>query len=193
MPAYFKFLTILFFHIVLQEQVDVVILEVGIGGELDCTNVIRNTELVGLTSLGLEHTQLLGDTLEEIAWQKAGIIKPQSKVFTSANQQECLQVIRTRIKERKAASFCIVPEFEKYLKELPNDKRVNLLKLNDVTRLNGSLAIQLAHAWLRKHGHKAGDIYYELNGTKLSQETLNGIENCSWPGRCQLVKLGKYK
>lgn len=51
---------------------DCAIVEVGIGGQYDSTNILRNTELVGITALQLEHTQLLGHTLEEIAWQKSG-------------------------------------------------------------------------------------------------------------------------
>lgn len=123
MPAYFKFLTILCFHVFLGENVDVAILEVGIGGEYDSTNIVRlklnkvnnceeifliffrTTKTVGITSLGLEHTNILGNTLEEIAWQKAGIIKEKSNVFTSVVQDDCLSVIKKRCKEK---NVCII-------------------------------------------------------------------------------------
>ena len=189
MPAYFKFLTVLSFHIYLHEKVDVVILEVGIGGELDSTNIVPNTKTVGITSLGLEHTQLLGNSLEEIAWQKAGIIKPHSTVYTSCTQSECWEVIQKRAKEKHAQLYK-VPEFEEYFRE-PN---LEALKqhLNNVVILNGSLALQLAYDWLRQNRngfHKD----YEVNKSRLTQQAIKGIVNCSWPGRCQRVQFFNFK
>ncbi|KAM7349220.1 folylpolyglutamate synthase, mitochondrial-like isoform 2-T2 [Cochliomyia hominivorax] len=166
MPAYFKFLTILAFHTYLAEKIDAVIMEVGIGGELDSTNIIPNTKTVGITSLGLEHTQLLGNSLKEIAWQKAGIIKPFSTVYTSVTQEECWQVIKARAKEKQAKVYR-VPEFESYF-QYP--KLVEVKKqLNNVTVLNGSLALQLAYDWLRQNCngfHKD----YEINEPRLKDD-----------------------
>ena len=62
-PPYFKFLTILAFNIFWAEAVDVAIIEVGIGGEYDCTNIIERPVVTGVTSLGLDHTSLLGHTI----------------------------------------------------------------------------------------------------------------------------------
>lgn len=75
MPFYFAFLTIMAFHIFVKENVDVAIMEVGIGGEYDTTNVVRKPVVCGVTSLGLDHVSVLGDTIEKIAWQKGGIFK----------------------------------------------------------------------------------------------------------------------
>lgn len=75
MPAYFRFLTILAFHVFLKMKVDVAIIEVGIGGQYDCTNIIRKPVVCGVTSLGLDHTTLLGKDIQSIAWQKGGIFK----------------------------------------------------------------------------------------------------------------------
>lgn len=105
LPSYFKFLTILAYYIFVKEKVDVAIIEVGIGGEHDCTNILRNTEVVGITSLHLEHTQLLGNTMEEIAWQKAGIIKESSSVFTMPQPENCLKVIEERTNDKKVTKF----------------------------------------------------------------------------------------
>lgn len=101
MPQYFKFLTVLSFYVFIEEKVDVAIFEVGIGGQYDPTNVIPATKTVGITSLGLEHTQLLGDTLEEIAWQKTGIVKKKSNVFTVEQPNECIGVIVDRTAENQ--------------------------------------------------------------------------------------------
>jgi len=81
MPAYFRFLTLMSFHVFLQEKVDVAVIEVGIGGAYDSTNIIRKPVVCGVTSLGMDHVITLGGTLESIAWQKAGIFK----VFTEAD------------------------------------------------------------------------------------------------------------
>ncbi|XP_067636246.1 folylpolyglutamate synthase, mitochondrial isoform X2 [Eurosta solidaginis] len=183
MPAYFKFLTILSFHIFLEEQVQVIIMEVGIGGELDCTNVIRNTQTVGISSLGLEHTHLLGDTLHEIAWQKAGIIKDHSDVYTSVTQKECLDVIKERAKERNA-SLHIVPEYKQYI-DKPETEEL-LSNLNEVIKLNGSLAIQLAYDWLRKNGFTS---YKQIKPTELTSEVEIALKLCRWPGRCEILSV----
>lgn len=65
----------------------------------------RNTKTVGITSLALEHTNILGNTLEEIAWQKAGIIKEKCKVFTNVKQDVCLDVIEKRAKEKNVSFY----------------------------------------------------------------------------------------
>lgn len=103
LPSYFKFLQIMAFYIFIRENVECAIVEVGIGGEFDSTNIIKHTEIVGITALQLEHTQLLGETLEEIAWQKAGIIKANSHVRTMTQPEICMKVITERFEERKVS------------------------------------------------------------------------------------------
>lgn len=63
----------------MQEKVDVAIFEVGVGGEYDSTNILENPIVCGITALGLDHVSVLGNTLESIAWHKAGIIKVKSE------------------------------------------------------------------------------------------------------------------
>uniref|UniRef100_A0A0R0L3L3 tetrahydrofolate synthase n=1 Tax=Glycine max TaxID=3847 RepID=A0A0R0L3L3_SOYBN len=75
MPPLFLFLTILAFKIFISEQVDAAIIEVGLGGKEDSTNVIKEPTVCGITSLGMDHTEILGDTLGQIASHKAGIFK----------------------------------------------------------------------------------------------------------------------
>lgn len=77
MAPLFQFLTVLAFKIFVSEKVDVAIIEVGLGGTKDSTNVIKKPVVCGITSLGMDHTELLGDTLGEIAAHKAGIFKYQ--------------------------------------------------------------------------------------------------------------------
>ena len=73
-PQYFQFLTLLAIHVFCAQRVDVAIMEVGIGGEYDTTNVIRRPRVCGITSLGIDHTKLLGNTIEDIAWHKVSVV-----------------------------------------------------------------------------------------------------------------------
>ena len=75
MPQYFRFLTLMALHVFKKEQVDVAIMEVGIGGEYDCTNVIEKPVVCAISPLGYDHQPILGNTIEEISWHKAGITK----------------------------------------------------------------------------------------------------------------------
>ena len=96
-PPYFKFLTILAFNIFFKEDVDVAIIEVGIGGEYDCTNIIEKPLVTGITSLGLDHTSLLGNSITDIAWHKAGIMKQDVVCYVDPFQkQEALDVVTKR-------------------------------------------------------------------------------------------------
>lgn len=182
MPAYFKFVTILGFHVFVAEKVDVAVLEVGIGGESDCTNIVRNVGTVGITSLALEHTDLLGNTLEEIAWQKAGIIKPCSSIFTHVTQPECLQVIRQRAKEHGIDTVHEVPPTEEYFCSEVTAAH-NYDDLSAVIKLNGSLAIQLAMDYLSKTQGRE----HTANEVRMDPLLLDGLVKAHWPGRCQKV------
>lgn len=81
---------------------DLVLLEVGMGGRLDATNIIRTPVLTVLTSISMDHMEFLGNTLEEIAWNKAGILKPGVPVASAHQQPEAERVIR----EEAAAKGC---------------------------------------------------------------------------------------
>ncbi|XP_069354100.1 uncharacterized protein [Maniola hyperantus] len=95
MPKYFAFLTVLAFNVFLKERVDVAIVEVGIGGIVDYTNILRKVPVVGITALGLDHTSILGHTLPEIAAAKAGIMKRGCEAYTMQQPPEALDVLRT--------------------------------------------------------------------------------------------------
>jgi folylpolyglutamate synthase len=72
----------------MQENVDVAILEVGVGGEYDSTNIIENPIVCGITALGLDHVTVLGNTIDSIAWHKAGIIKVRKLVTEPTRSQQ---------------------------------------------------------------------------------------------------------
>jgi folylpolyglutamate synthase/dihydropteroate synthase len=75
MPGYFRFVTLLAFYVFLKMKVDATILEVGVGGMYDSTNIVPKPMVTGVTALGIDHVSVLGKTLTDIAWQKGGIFK----------------------------------------------------------------------------------------------------------------------
>ena len=94
-PSFFEMTTALAFYYFAEEKVDIAIIEVGLGGRLDATNIITPIASV-ITNISLEHTQLLGDTLAKIAFEKAGIIKPNTPVVIGRVQPETMPVYRQR-------------------------------------------------------------------------------------------------
>jgi dihydrofolate synthase/folylpolyglutamate synthase len=99
-PSFFEWTVGLAFHYFTQQEVDIVIVEVGLGGRLDSTNVI-NPEVCLITNIGLDHMNLLGDTLQKIAAEKAGIIKSRVPVVISQTQLEVISVFNDKAKELK--------------------------------------------------------------------------------------------
>ncbi|XP_027043743.1 folylpolyglutamate synthase, mitochondrial-like isoform X2 [Pocillopora damicornis] len=210
MPAYFRFLTLMSFHVFLKEKVDVVILEVGIGGAYDSTNIIRNPVACGVTSLGMDHVSTLGGTIESIAWQKAGIFKPGVPAFTVPQPETALDVVANRAKEIKAPLH-IIPPLDDYPGGLP------VLGLEgDHQLLNASLAVQLCQTWVSRRYTKDDNHEVENETSveeapreeKLSSEPLtkkakievpvaqtfeisntfrSGLKNTRWCGRNQVI------
>ncbi|MBR1482835.1 MAG: bifunctional folylpolyglutamate synthase/dihydrofolate synthase [Ruminococcus sp.] len=110
----FEYVNALEFYIHAAAQCDVVVLETGMGGLLDCTNVILPPLCAVITTIGLDHTAILGDTIEAIAAQKCGIFKQGSHAVTSAQDSRAMAVIRQTATERKlplteSASAVITP------------------------------------------------------------------------------------
>ena len=91
--SFFEILTMLAFEYFYTQKVDIIILEVGVGGRLDATNVIKKPLLSIITSISFDHMELLGDTIEKIATEKAGIIKKDRPVVISENIEEVYSVV----------------------------------------------------------------------------------------------------
>uniref|UniRef100_A0A8C3G1U0 Folylpolyglutamate synthase n=1 Tax=Cyclopterus lumpus TaxID=8103 RepID=A0A8C3G1U0_CYCLU len=183
MPSYFRFLTILAFHVFLQEKVDLSVIEVGIGGAYDCTNIIRRPWVCGISSLGIDHTQILGDTIEKIAWQKGGIFKPGVPAFTVKQPEDAMVMLRSRATEMRCPLW-VCPELEDYQADC-GPLRLGLAGQHQ--RSNASLALQLSHTWLHKRclPGGTGDLYVP------SQEVFPlGLADTEWPGRNQTLKHG---
>lgn len=152
-PSFFEMTTAMAFEVFSAEKVDYAVLETGMGGRLDSTNVITPIISV-ITNIGLDHTQFLGDTIEAIAGEKAGIIKPGVPVVAGKMREEALKVIR----EKAAQSDS--PLFE--AKEVP-----------------AHVTIDLAGDWQRENLNTANTALAVMNqyGAQLNEElTLKGFQ-----------------
>ncbi|MCD8331723.1 MAG: bifunctional folylpolyglutamate synthase/dihydrofolate synthase, partial [Oscillospiraceae bacterium] len=106
-PSQFELTTAIAMAYFEECKCDVVVLEVGMGGELDSTNAIDTPEVAVIMNIGLEHTEYLGDTLEEIAYTKAGIIKPGCETVCYNGPPEVMAVLRQVCRERIAPLRCV--------------------------------------------------------------------------------------
>lgn len=110
-PTEFELITCLAFQYFFEQKCDIVILETGLGGELDSTNVIGCPEAAVLTSINYDHTGILGNTIEEIALAKAGIIKENSSVVIYGDNEDANKIIFSQINEKKALAY--MPDYDK--------------------------------------------------------------------------------
>lgn len=160
------------FHVFLQEGVDAAVIECGIGGEYDSTNVLERPTVAGVTSLGVDHVAMLGGTVEEIAWHKAGVFKEAVSAFTVEQPEGALRVLRERSGEKGVE-----------LRVVRRDPRVEKVKLGlaaDFQKVNGSLAVAVAAEHLRAMG--VADVRAE---DELPEEFVRGLEEVKWGGRCE--------
>ncbi|CEX46222.1 TPA: bifunctional folylpolyglutamate synthase/dihydrofolate synthase [Streptococcus pneumoniae] len=184
----FEIITALAYDYFASEQVDVAIMEVGMGGLLDSTNVCQPI-LTGITTIGLDHVALLGDTLEAIAEQKAGIIKQGMPLVTGRIAPEALAVI-DRIAEGKDAprlaygtdyqvrhqESVVTGEVFDYTSAVRQGRfQTSLLGLYQIE--NAGMAIALL------------DTFCQEDGRELASNDFLGqaLEETSWPGRLEIV------
>ena len=106
-PTEFELITALAFAYFAECACDIVVLEVGLGGRLDSTNVIENTALSIITGIDFDHTALLGNTIEEIAREKAGIIKPGRPVLFGGGKGVAFDTVCAVAQEKNAPFYCV--------------------------------------------------------------------------------------
>ncbi|KAI8840535.1 Mur ligase [Chytridium lagenaria] len=191
LPGYFRYLFLMACEAFVQEKVDVVIMECGIGGSYDATNVLEYPVVSAITSLGFDHMGLLGETLPEIAWHKAGIMKKGVPAFTIIQREDALKVLHDRGVELEAGNPITRPD-EAAVPVVIGDKDVEALanvKLGisgDHQYLNAALAVAVCKEWVAQ---------MKKNGASLdiSDELIKkGLELTTWPGRSDVLSLEKY-
>ena len=170
-PRYLQLLTLLSFHVFLKEKVDVAVYEPHMGGEYDATNVVSSPVVTAVTRIAEDHVKLLGPTIENIAWQKAGIFKPRCPAISSPQNQNVAKVLEQRANEKNVTLSFVEPD--------------SSLQVSRFQRENCSLAKAVAQAWisLRQPGRL----------TDLTKFTELGVENYVWPGRYQQIEEGYHK
>ena len=165
-PSFFEFMVAMAFLRFAESKVDIALLETGLGGRLDATNVV-NPELSIITSISLDHTELLGDTIEAIAREKAGIIKPGKPVLIGKLPLGAETVIREIAIERNAPFYSVRDRFPDEV-ELPT------------TNLNGSF-----QRW-----NAAVAVYAtEVLAERFPIQTTDALQHIDWAGRWQTIHL----
>jgi dihydrofolate synthase/folylpolyglutamate synthase len=173
-PSFFEFMTAMAFLEFQERKVDIGIIEVGLGGRLDATNVVQ-PELSVITSISLEHTEILGDTLEKIAMEKGGIIKNGTPVVLGLMPAGAEKVLRAIAKERYAPVYSVRERFGENLDDYP---LTNLPGPHQ--RANAALAL-LASEIL--HGKFPVDV----------DTTRHALQHASWAARWQVFELSRQR
>ncbi len=167
--TFFEIVTAIGFLYFAEQKVDVIVLEVGVGGRLDATNIVLDPAACLIASISLDHTKTLGDTLEAIAWEKAGIIKPSRPVILSENPVCVQEVVKARAEE-VGATYIYAPE----------------------SGVDGSVyEIQLEGDYQTQNRQAAVTVLKELmdQGFPVTEKSLRrGLEKTFWPGRMQNVE-----
>jgi folylpolyglutamate synthase len=153
------------------------VLEVGIGGLYDSTNIVPKPIVTGISALGLDHTAVLGNTIEEIAKNKAGIYKSGIPALSVPQDQVSGGEVLKSTAEEVGAPFEIV-------EIIPEGTKLGVPGSHQ--RVNASLAVGLARKFLEIKGHK-----FESNS--LPESFKRPLEETKWPGRCQVVQDGPTK
>ena len=182
-PTEFELVTAIGFEYFLRQKCDIVVLEVGMGGALDSTNVIETPEVAVITNIGLDHTDYLGDTVEKIAETKAGIFKENGHavVYRGAPSVEAVyeKVCAERNISLKKADFdslvCKSRSLEGQVFDCGNRKDLVLPLLGDHQLHNASVVLSIA------------DTLKEIGWNITEENIRDGIRDVSWPGRFDIV------
>ncbi|KAL3685754.1 hypothetical protein R1sor_003776 [Riccia sorocarpa] len=180
LPGFFRFTFLLALKMFTSQKVDVAILEVGLGGRLDATNAVEVPVVTGISSLGLDHCELLGNTIDLIAREKAGIFKATVPAFTSPQLDEAMKVLKDRAEELQIP-LTVAPPLESY--GIPN---LQLGLRGDHQRMNASLAVALCKTWAERTGNLAH--WHTAKEGGLPESYVRGLAKTCWPGRCEIVE-----
>lgn len=188
-PTEFEVITAMsFFYFARLQPVDIALYEVGLGGRFDSTNIIAPLYSV-ITSIGLDHTNILGDTYEEIAFEKAGIIKNGTGIITATKQGEALAVIEKMAMDKKAPFYRLGEQFtienhhsiqtgERFTVQTPFQPltELEISMLGQHQTENATLAVVVSQLL-----HK----YYSF---LIEEEHIRaGLKSAYWPGRFEQI------
>lgn len=170
------------YHLFLEEGVDSAVIECGIGGEYDSTNIINQPTVTAITALGIDHVGVLGGTLEEIAWHKAGVFKKGCLAFTVPQPDPALKALKERAQEKSVELQVVqqVPTIQS------GEAKLGLA--GDFQKSNASLAVAAVAAHLKTMGLPG--IPDPMHLTSLPAEFLKGLVEVKLAGRCDQRREG---
>lgn len=190
-PTFFEFVFAMGMLIFQKSGVEYVVLETGLGGRLDATNCIRQPALTVITSISLEHTEYLGDTIEQIAWEKAGIIKSGVPVVFDGIREDASEVIVKMAQKCQAPHYkfienmCKINEFKNdfidfsLFTDYDKETRWQIPAYAEYQVWNAGLAITAIRVLAAERGQDT-----DIDSRFIKQ----GLGNTRWPGRMQQVK-----
>jgi len=200
----FELLTALAFDVFAQAGLDMVVLETGLGGRLDCTNLVR-PEVSILTTLALDHTRQLGDSLDKIAWEKGGIIKPGIPAVVSRQSAEAMRIAFPVLKRIAAECHAPLVEAPELLgvEQISENETGQVFSLHPRRSAPEPYRADLENARLHLRELRLGLIglhqienartaaaawaVLRAGGWNLPWEALrNGLASCRWPGRIEI-------
>jgi len=184
-PTMFELETAAAFLFFLQKKCDIMIIETGLGGRFDATNIIEKPLLSIITSISLDHCQILGNTLPEIANQKAGIIKAGCDVVVYQQDESVLQVIQKEAENQKSKLWITDPNSVEMLTCCPTGMilqiEINGKKRTSEVSLIGMAQIENAKIMACALGRLASRLELDID------VFLGGLAHCSHPGRMEVV------
>lgn len=189
-PSYFEYLFIVGMVLFQKKKVTYAVLETGLGGRLDATNVVEHPVFTIITSISLEHTEILGDTIEKIAGEKAGIIKPGVPVVYDASDKTAAEVIRQRAEALNCPMFPIYPEKIKIL--LNTGKKIDFSYESRYDVTNVQIPFGAPY-----QAQNAALALMAANGMQETEDISNeaireGMRQVQWKGRMQEALSGVY-
>lgn len=189
-PSFFEVTTILAFDYFAKQKVDVAIVEVGLGGRLDATNIVHPFLSV-ITNISLEHTQMLGDTCAKIAFEKGGIIKPNTPVVIGEYTDETLPVFERLAQERNSALTLTDDIQVELLEENLSDFCLNLYQKDQTIAENVRFPLPGLYELKNLKSFLAAvpfiNSYYKISETPIARAVENVVRNTRLMGRWQVV------
>lgn len=181
--TYFEFITVMGFLAFKVKQVDIAIIEAGLGGRLDGTNVIRQPEAIVVTNISLDHQHILGETLEEIATEKAGVFRSGSPVITSV-QEEVVQ--ETLIEHANAIGCSVLSTDSSHVLSLGIDSENGL---NTFETPIGELSTNMLGRYQALNIATVLTVISHLDSLPVSNlDIIKGLNAAQWPARLQWLR-----
>lgn len=188
-PTEFEIITCLMLLYFKEEEIDYAVIEVGLGGRLDSTNVITPILSI-ITSISYDHTNILGNLLEDIAFEKAGIIKEKIPVILYPQRKEVLEVIQKVSKEKESKIICVNEEDVQLIDIISKEKIYQRVKVNVVEKeLYINLPLLGQHQMTNLLvAIRAFIEVINLQKLRFSEDIIKkGIQNVTWIGRLEVM------